>query len=145
MKKNSRNTPKKSPQLPRFGPPGLRFPALEGGGHVTYSVPLAAEVTASSARSVNRWRRDGRIPARPLLLLQLHHAGWIMPPAWRRRGAGFNVAGDLVVGAYVFRVGELEGYGVMLDALRTLSQERARRGPEEPVLPLLTVIRGGRA
>jgi len=123
MKKNSQKVAKKRPRIPRFGPPGLRFPALDGGGTVNLPVLEAAEVTGSSVRTINRWRRDRRIPTGPLRLLQLYHAGLLVPPAWRQVGARFTAAGELVVGQYVFVRGELEGYGTMLQALRALQQE----------------------
>ncbi|MEY4429160.1 MAG: hypothetical protein RLZZ182_1849 [Pseudomonadota bacterium] len=145
MKKESEKPKKKVRRHPRFPPPGLRFPTLDGGGHVTIPVSDAIRITDSSARTVNRWRRERRIPAAPLRLLQLHQAGLIVPADWFKIGAGFNAAGDLCVGVYVFRRGELEGYGVMLQALRELRREREAGVVPSPQRPLLVVLPGGAA
>lgn len=132
---------KTSKKLARFKPAGLRFP-LPDGGHATISVPEAAAITDSSARTVNRWRQTGVIPAACLRLLQHHHAGHIMPAEWRALGARFDGV-ELQVGAYRFGRGELEGYGVMLQALMELRRDRDRPPGEQR--PLLLVLEGGRS
>src|SRR5574343_1093995 len=143
MKKNSRKHPPKPRRLPRFTDPRLSFPVLDGGGHASMPVQEAAQVTGCSVRTVNRWRRARRVPAAPLRLLQLHHAGLIVPPDWRRIGALFSRLGELQVGSYAFRPCELEGYGVMLQALRALQLERETGKPATQQRPLLVVLPGG--
>ena len=143
MKKKSNRPTKKARKVARIYPEGLRFPTLEGTRHAVYPVPLAAEVSFSSVRSVNRWRRTGRIPPRPLLLLQLHHAGQLVPTAWRKAGVAFNAAGELVTGAYSFTLGQLEGYALVCAALR--QHQRDREQAPAPQRPLLVVLPGGLA
>lgn len=145
MKKNSPAHPKKPRRIPRFPAAGVQFRSLVTHDTVRISTEDAARITGSSVRTVNRWRRAGRIPAAPLKLLQLHHAGYVVPEAWRQRGARFGLDNTLTIGAYTFHVGELDGYGVMLQALRDLQVLRARelaqqradaaRGPSLIILP----------
>lgn len=115
------------------------------GEDAVYDVDQAARVTFSSARSVNRWRRTGKIPPRPLLLLQLHHAGQLVPDAWRRHGARFNDAGELVTAAYSFTLGQLEGYALICATLRQHQREREQATAPAAQRPLLVVLPGGKA
>lgn len=147
MKKTSSQPPKKPRAVPRFSDAGLHFRALDGTP-ARIETPEAARLTGSSVRTVNRWRRAGRIPAAPLMLLQLHHAGLVVPEAWQRRGARFDKAGVLQVGAYSFHASELDGYGVMLAALRELqvlrARERAQQRADAARGPSLIILPGGR-
>lgn len=143
MTNQSKKTRKNPRRLAQFRDPRVYFPPLDGGGKVSLPAAEAAAVTASSIRTVNRWRRAGRVPPAPLRLLQLHYSGFIVPAAWREAGGGFNRLGELCVGRYVFRFSELDGYGVMLQALRALQQDR-ERGVQPPLQrPLLVVLPGG--
>lgn len=143
MQKRSSDTPKKAARVPRFPAPGVHFVSLSGHDTVKVSTDEAARITSSSVRTVNRWRRAGVIPPACLRLLQLHQAGMIVPESWRLAPCAFTLTGDLVVGGYVFKRGELEGYGVMLQALKSLQRARdASHGVD--AAPLLTLLPGGR-
>lgn len=65
-----------------------------------------------------------------------------MPESWRSAPCRFTLPGDFVVGGYVFKRGELEGYATMLQALRALQAEREARAGIEPA-PRLTLLPGG--
>lgn len=144
MKKSSRPPTKKPRKVPRFPAAGVRFEALDHSGPVSMSVDEAARVTCSSVKTVNRWRRTGKIPPPCLRLLQLHQAGLVVPESWRRCPCAFTRTGELIVGGYVFQRGTLEGYGTMLQALRALQNERAAQvGLPVDRKPRLLLLPGG--
>lgn len=145
---DSKKPPKKSRRYPRFPAPGVTFPGLDMRGPVTLSTFEASEVTGCTVHTVNRWRRTGVIPGPCLRLLQLHQAGYVVPPDWRRAPCAFTRTGSLVIGGYVFARGELEGYGVMLQALRSLQREReAASAGTVPASgrPALVLLPGGQS
>lgn len=132
----------KNPRLPTYGPPGLSFPTLDGGT-ATRSVPYVVDLVGVTGRTVNRWRRTRKIPPTPLLLLQLDHAGRLLPASWSKTGARFQ--GDqLAAGGYTFSRGQLQGYGVICQALAELQRHHGPQRPAEGDPPRLALLQGGK-